>query len=165
MNNLAPFATRALRFALPSLALVAAMTAPAPAIADGSEAKLTVTATVLKRASLKILTQPSAVTVTAADIARGYVDLPVPAQVAIESNSASGYMLDFAYQAGFARQILVQGLSSEVQLGPGGGAVLQPASGSGVTRTTLALGFRFVLSELAQQGVYSWPMQLSVTPL
>jgi hypothetical protein len=135
------------------------------AAAGSAEAKLTVTATVLKRASLKTLTQPTSVTVTTADIARGYVDVPIPAQVAIQSNSANGYLLDFASQADFARQIVVRGLTNEVQLSPAGGAVMQPGSSSGVTRTTLALGFRFVLSESAQQGTYSWPMRLSVTPL
>jgi hypothetical protein len=150
-------------FGASSMALL--MVAPAPAIANEQAAKMTVSATVLKHASLKVLAQPASVVVTAADIARGYVDVPAPAQVAIRSNSARGYMLEFAAEAGFSRQIEVRGLNSPVQLGPAGGAVMQPHTGPGITRTTLELGFRFILADTARAGTYPWPMHLSVTPI
>lgn len=140
------------------------MLAPASAAASGPEAKLLVTATVLKRASLQVLNQPSSVVVTAADIARGYVDVPAPAQVAISSNTSQGYVLEFASQGDFMRQILVRGLGTDVQLSPAGGTVVQNSTGAGVIRTTLSLGFRFFLSDTARQGTYAWPMRLSVLP-
>lgn len=136
-----------------------------PATATAGDVKLTVSATVLKHASLNVLAQPSSVVVTEADISRGYVDVPTPAQVAIKSNTAGGYLLEFASQGDFMRQILVRGLANDVQLSPAGGAVMRPSSGTGVTKTTLALGFRFVLAESARQGTYPWPIRLSVTPL
>lgn len=136
-----------------------------PATATAGDVKLTVSATVLKHASLNVLAQPSSVVVTEADISRGYVDVAAPAQVAIKSNTAGGYLLEFASQGDFMRQILVRGLANDVQLSPSGGAVMQPSSGSGVTRTTLVLGFRFLLAESAHAGTYSWPMRLSVTPI
>lgn len=119
----------------------------------------------MKRASLKVLAQPASVMVTTDDIARGYVEVPAPAQVAIQSNSLSGYLLEFATEADFMRHILVKGLDTDVRVGPLGGAVMQPSSGAGVTRVTLALRFRFELSESARQGTYPWPIRLSVTPL
>jgi hypothetical protein len=130
--------------------------------AAADEAKLTVTATVLKRASLKVLAQPTAVVVTAADIARGYVDVAAPAHVAVQSNTP-GYLLDFASVGDFMRQIVVRGLGADVQLSPAGGLVTQTAPGN--VKTTLALGFRFVLSETAQPGAYPWPMRLAAQPL
>jgi hypothetical protein len=145
--------------------LVGLLLAPSAGMAGDTQAKLAVTATILKRASLKVLDQPSSVVVTAIDIARGYVDVPMPAQVAIHCNSLSGYLLEFASHGDFMRQILVKGLTSDVQLSPSGGSVAQLSTGSGVTRTTLALGFRFLLAESTRQGTYPWPMQLSVTPL
>ena len=99
------------------------MVAPVAAVAS-DQAKLTVSATVLKHASLKVLAQPTSVVVTAADIARGYVDVAAPAQIAIKSNSPLGYMLEFANQGDFMRRILVRGLATEVQLSPAGGAVM-----------------------------------------
>lgn len=166
MRKLNSVWTRTTQLAILSTLVLGVLSASGHATAAGSaETKLTVSATILKRATLKTLAQPSSVVVTAADIARGYVDVPAAAQVAIQNNSRGGYLLEFASQGDFMRQILVRGLTNDVQLSPAGGAVMQPSSGSGVTRTTLALGFRFVLSESAQQGTYAWPMQLSVTPL
>ena len=138
--------------------------APAGVIAGGSQ-KLTVTATIAKQASLKVLTQPSVVVVTSGDVARGYVDVPTPAQLAVRSNSLSGYLLEFASEGAFMRQILVTGLASNVQLSPAGGTVMQPPSGAGVTDTTVALGYRFLLAESTTQGTYPWPMRVSITPL
>jgi len=163
MNNPNRPVASAQRAVLRTLAL-GLLCAPLVAGAGSSDAKLSVTATILKHASLKILNQPASVVVTAADIVRGYVDVPAPAQVAIQNNS-SGYMLSFSSQGDFMRQILVRGLGSDVQLSPAGGIVTQSGPDRGVTRTTLDLGFRFVLSESARQGVYAWPMHLSVMPL
>jgi hypothetical protein len=133
--------------------------------AGSAEAKLSVTATILKRASLKMLAQPASVVITAADIARGYVDVPAAAQVAIRSNTRTGFMLEFASQGDFMSQILVSGLGSDVQLSPAGGIVTQSSAATGVTQKILALGFRFRLAESAQEGVYPWPMRVSIAPL
>ena len=105
-----------LKFIRPLLgvALIGLWLAPAVAVANASEAKLAVSATVMKHASLKVLAQPASVMVTAADIARGYVDVSSPSQVAIQSNSLSGYMLMFATEGEFMRQTLVGGLGNDV---------------------------------------------------
>lgn len=133
--------------------------------AGAAETKLVVSATVLKHASLQVVSQPGSVTVTAVDIQRGYVDVPGTAQVMVKSNTQDGYLLTFTSHGDFFRQALVRGLANDVQLGPDGGGVAQRPTGRGMTRTGLDLGFRFVLSASAQQGVYPWPMTLSVTPL
>ena len=135
------------------------------AVASENERKLQVSATIAKHASLQVLMQPSSIVVTADDIARGYVDVPSPAQVAVQSNTQSGYMLLFESQGEYLRQTLVKGLSTDLQLGASGGGVAQRSVGRGMSKTLLDLGFRFVLSDSAQQGVYAWPMRLSVTPL
>ena len=138
---------------------------PLWASAETGESKLLVSATVLKHASMQILTQPSAVVVTAADIARGYIDVSNSAKLAVQSNTQGGYMVMFESQGEFLRQTLVKGLDNDVQLSAYGGGVAQRASGRGMHKTMLDLGFRFILSESARQGVYAWPLRLSVTPL
>lgn len=147
------------------VAMCGALMLGMPATATAGDVKLTVSATIAKHASLNVLAQPSSVVVTQADIARGYVDVAAPAQVAIKSNTPGGYLLEFASQGDFMRQIVVRGLANEVQMSPSGGFVMQASAGSGVTRTTFDLRFRFVLAEAALPGTYSWPMHLSVTPL
>ena len=138
---------------------------PSLSEAGSNDAKLTVTATVMKHASLQVLAQPTSVVVTAADIVLGYVDVPSPSHVAILSNSQSGYMLMFAIEGEFLRQILVRGLGSDVQLDSAGGGVARRPEGRGMSKATLNLAFRFMLSDSAKQGVYAWPMRLSVTAL
>jgi hypothetical protein len=128
-----------------------------------SALKVNVSATVLKRASLKVLVQPSSLVITDADVARGYLEVTAPAQVAVRNNSADGYLLVVASRGEFLRRMRIRGLGGEVQLGAEGGFVRQP--GGPVVTTVLDLGFRFELSDAAHPGVYDWPVQLSVTPL
>jgi hypothetical protein len=130
---------------------------------DGT--KLTVGATVAKHASLQILTQPGPLTITAADIARGYVEVPALASVQVQTNTQNGYLLTFDNQGEFISQILVKGLANDVQMGGAGGGVAQNTVGQGMRRAQLNLGFRFVLAPSVQGGVYPWPVRMSVTPL
>ena len=142
-------------------AALAATTAPS---AGESQTTLTVTATILKHASLKVLAQPAAVTVTTDDVARGYVDVPRGVVFAIRSNT-DGFLLSFDGNADFVRQIKVHGLGSEVQMSGAGGVISQPSSGRGMRATTLDLGFRFELASSTPAGVYAWPVRLSILPL
>lgn len=135
------------------------------ALAAEASSALAVTANVAKRATLQVFSQPSSVLVTEADLARGYVEVPTPVQVAVRSNSPAGYMLVLAAQAGFVREILMSGLDSDVQVSAQGGLIPQRSGGRGVLRKTLELKFRFVLAKDAQRGEHPWPMQLSVAPL
>lgn len=135
------------------------------AAADSSAVGLTLSATVRKHASLQVLAQPASVTLTAADIARGYLDVPQPAQLAVTSNTAQGFMLIFTNQGAFVRQVRVTGLGRDVQIGAGGGVATHAATGRGRNTVNLELGYRFELAAVAQQGVYAWPMLVSVQPL
>lgn len=127
--------------------------------------KLTVTVTIPKRASLKVLAQPGSVVLAAADIARGYVDVPGFLEVAVQNNSADGYLLTFENQGEFIKQTRVRGLGYDVQFDAMGGSIPQSANGRGVQKVTLNLGFRFALADSARQGAYAWPIRLSVAPL
>lgn len=126
---------------------------------------LNVTANVLKQASMRVLAQPAAVVVTTADIRRGYVDAPDSVHLSIRSNSAEGYVLDFAGEGDFIRRIQVTGLGSEVQMGPAGGLVPQSGAMSRPVNTSVLLTFRFILSDVAKPGTYRWPMRLSAWPM
>lgn len=134
------------------------------AAAGESSGNIKVSATILKHASLTVTAQPGALVVTAADIARGYVDVPAQAHIAVHTNSPS-YALDIGAQADFLRHIIVRGLGPDVQLSPAGGLVTQPASSTSVTRVALALGFRFVLADGARAGTYAWPVRMSALPI
>jgi hypothetical protein len=144
---------------------LAMLALPLAATAQSSTMKLNVSVTIVKHASLKAVAWPGPLVITAADVARGYVEVSSPAQLAIKSNSPSGYMLVFANQGDFVRQTRISGLGTTVQLGAGGGVVTQAAPGRGMNEIMLALSFRFELAPQVQQGVYPWPLQVSVTPM
>lgn len=136
-----------------------------PAVAQGGKGKLEVSATIAKHASLKMLSRSPVIIVTQADLERGFVDAPAPAQLAVRSNSPAGYLLVFEGHSDFVRQTRVTGLGNDVQFGPAGGGVPQAAAGRGMGTRTLDLGFRFHLSETARAGTHAWPLQVSVVPL
>lgn len=154
--------TGAVRSAAVAVALVASMACPTVALADS--AAVAVSATILPHASLQVLAQPSAVVVTPQDIARGYVEVPAHARVAVKNNTP-GYMLVFSGEGDFVRQVRVSGLGADVQMGAGGGVVTRSTPGRGMNNTVLDIGFRFELAAGTQQGVYPWPIQMSVVPL
>lgn len=130
----------------------------------GAQTRLQVTATVPKRVSLEILAQPAAVVITAEDIMRGHVDVPMQIEIVIRSNSTE-YLLDFSTTGNFMRQIIVSGFANEVQFGPEGGVAAQTAAPDRLSRQGAFLAFRFVLSESARPGTYPWPVRLSAVPM
>lgn len=147
---------------LTCFAALVALAGAAPQ-AGAAGASVMVSATVLKHARLSITEQPATLEVTAADIARGYVDVADAGQISIRSNSPR-YLLEFAVQDGFFRRIDVAGLGENVELGGTGGLAARPAAGPAVA-TTMKLRYRFMLAASAQPGTYAWPMRLSVTAL
>lgn len=139
---------------------VLASTAPQ---ASAAGARVMVSATVLKHARLSMTDQPATLEITAADVARGYVDVADAGQISIRSNSPR-YMLEFAVQDGFFRRIDVTGLGEDVMLGAAGGIASRRAAGPAVTEV-VSMRYRFVLAASMQPGSYPWPMRLSVSAL
>lgn len=96
--------------------------APAEA-AETASARVTVSATVLRHASVRVLSAPRTVSISEADIARGYVDVPVPSRLEIRSNSPSGYIIAIESAADFVRGTEVRRLDDVVSFGPFGGVL------------------------------------------
>jgi hypothetical protein len=151
-------------------ALVAALSlstmpvAPAAEAADSSSssAKVRVTATVLARASMKILRQASELVVTTADVARGYVEIKGASLIEIRNNSQAGFLIAFEGLCAPFREVLVQGFENEVQISSGIGWIPQRYTKGTVT---MDLSYRFVLGENAEAGTYSWPLAISAMPM
>lgn len=132
------------------------------AMAADNTNTLTVSARVLKHASVNVLVMPTTLTITVSDVARGYVDIPQAARVQLRSNSPDGFMLDFGNANEFVSGIEITGLGKQASLGGQGGAIIS----SGIQRQTVVdLGFRFRLAQNAVPGTYQWPLQMNVTPL
>jgi len=128
-----------------------------PAAAREASAGLAVSVSVQPRASLEAVSLPARLTVSAEDVARGYVDLVATCRV--RSNDRRGYILRLAPRAGLTRAIEVRGLGADVVLGEESVEIHHPAA-----RPAQGLEFavRFVLDPRATPGTYAMPLHLDV---
>jgi len=153
---------------LVSAALVAAISLatgyPTQAEAAGSITQtLRVTARVAPWVKLNLEHQQMQLTVTPADVARGYVEVFAASRFTVTTNNRAGYTLNFEPHAGIFRSVAIHGLGASVEIGAGGGTVIQSGAETGVARTLVELGYRFYLAEGVQAGSYSWPLSVSVS--
>jgi hypothetical protein len=123
-------------------------------------ATLQVTAIVRHFFKLQVLSQPHSVPVTQRDIARGYVEVAMPVQLAVESNSREGYTIQFMRHGEAFQLAHVQGLGQELRVASEGAMNWQPAA----RRQTLEFRFRFNLAPQVAPGDYPWPIQVSMSP-
>jgi len=127
-------------------------------LAKADTLNLTVSAIILPRVSVQVLASPPALQVTERDVAKGYVDAPVPLSLLVSSNTSRGVLLMFTSGSELVTHTRVSGPQGDVQLGSAGGAVwvrdAQP-------RLHLALQFRFYLSAETAPGHYAWPLHVA----
>lgn len=151
--------------ALLAMAAVLAATGGQCAPASGeASAALRVGAVVARHASIR-MAQPLSVTLTEADVARGYVDISTPVEVTVQSNVQQGYALVFERQGDHVRQVHVHGLRGEVMVGDTGASSARAATGPGMWRELLQLRFRFDLATGTRPGQHAWPLHISMMPL
>jgi hypothetical protein len=116
--------------------------------------QLMVTARVLERASLRVVSQPAFVDVTDNDIVRRYVDVGMPVQVEVTTNVPGGMHLSFGVLDQGIRQAQVRSTQRVTQ------------SARGAMRTELIeVHLRLELSDAARAGRHAWPVQISAGPL
>lgn len=125
--------------------------------------RVTVTAVVPARVSLKALAQTAEIIVTQADISRGFVEVKAATVLEIKNNSQRGYLLAFNGLGGPFMEVIVGGLGTEAHITEDGGWVHQRDSGR--APMMLELSYRFVLSPSAAAGTYAWPLAITATPM
>jgi len=128
-----------------------------------SRTQIAVSATVVSQAHVDELQGPAAITVTALDVARGFLDVPEPVQLRITCNSRAGYELELNSLLPLFRTITIKGF---------GDAIEMPLDGTTLTRrgpqtqpVVLTLGFRLTLAHGIAPGRYDWPLRIQVRPL
>jgi len=123
--------------------------------AASASATMNVSVQVVARTMVTVGQQPAAVEVTAADIRRGYIDLPGAVAFRVRSNARNGYVLQFEP---------VGGPFSRAQVQWGNRTAVVGAEGTWITRsqpetTTGLLDVRLVLATDAMPGNYAWPIR------
>ena len=144
--------------ALPGLLLVTHLAGHA---AGSNATTLAISATVLPRTQLEILSAPGSLTIGRADVERGFIDVETPVSVAVTSNNPRGAMLMLSAMSDYIEQASMSGLANSVVIGRDGGIVMVPSGGSGKQRTSLTLRFRLFLAKATPPGIHAWPIRLS----
>src|SRR5690606_31062593 len=116
---------RVRRLPLPASCLLSLLLAAAvPAAAGEAQRALGVSAQVPARVEVA-LTAPVAVALTAADLARGYVDVPQPVRLDVAANTPR-YLLQVGVQAPWVEAVELGGLAFPARVGAPGGWLAQP---------------------------------------
>lgn len=136
-----------------------------PVYAGSSTGQLSVTVRVIARTILTVDSQPASVSVTADDIARGYVDVPQAVAFRVRSNAREGYALAFQpVEFPFsAAEVQWNGRTAVVQSGNPWATSLTHPYQQGMTAGTLVVRLR--VSAGAEPGTYSWPLQVAANSL
>ena len=124
---------------------------------------VSVSATVMAVARLELQSAPAMVDISAADLARGFVDVREPTALVVRSNSPNGFVLELVTVSPMVSSVVVQGFGPEQIVGADGGTIVQRWQSPHVVN--LSLRFRLVLAPGLAAGPYPWPMRLSVRPL
>ena len=134
---------------------------PIVAHADSVSSRMGVSVQVVARALLTVDSAPSIVTVTAQDVARGYVELGA-IRVQVRSNSQRGYLL---------RVARLNDAFGSINLDFAGGSVRVTGDESWIARPALSssdsleLRGRVALRSGVEPGQYPLPFELSASPL
>lgn len=127
---------------------------PAPAVA-GDTVRVQVVATVLARASLDTRRMPQEVTVSADDVARGYVEPPAPVEIAVQTNHPNGVLVRFAGNGAQIAAVEVDGAGTVVRVA---------AEGRGMQKRELRVRLRLHLAPGTVAGKIAFPVSVSMTP-
>jgi hypothetical protein len=141
-------------------AVILALGTPAAIAADASSTKLMVMARVATFFRMRVEHQTGAVTVTARDVERGYVEVPAGSNFSVMTNTQDGFVIEFRPRGDLFRSVVVMGLQTPVEIGANGG-IAQDNAPHGTT-SFHRLGYRFILRPGLMPGDYAWPLEISV---
>jgi hypothetical protein len=125
--------------------------------------QIAVTAFVPAQAVAQLVQQPYEITITNADIARGYVEIPNASQLRITANNPAGFVVEFFNRLAIFTSVRITSGGGSVDLGSDGGAIVE--RGRHGRDMPLNLSYRFNLTAQVQPGTYTWPLVLRVRSL
>lgn len=130
--------------------------------AGSSSAEMHVSATVVARTLLTVDSQPTEVVVTAADVERGFVELPAALAFHVRSNHPAGYVLQFGSSSGVFGAAEVRWESSTVRVNGSEAWIAQPYRRGA---TPVLATVRLDLAEGTAPGRYPWPLSIAANHL
>lgn len=125
-------------------------------------AEMHVSVEVIARTILTIDNQPASVSVTATDVARGYIDVPDAVAFHVRSNARNGYDVQFQPVSGPFSLAQVSWGTATATFGSDGGWIAQPYQ-RGTTFGSMSV--RLSLAPGTAPGTYSWPVSVGADSL
>lgn len=151
------------RMVFGALSTLAATTISPHGDAATLRSQVAVSAFVPAQAVAELVQQPSEITITDADIARGYVEIAAASQLKVSCNNPAGYIIDFFSRLPIFTGVRVSSTDGSADLGADGGAIIE--RGHHGHNVPLNLSYRFHLSAQVRPGTYAWPLALNVRPI
>jgi len=145
-----------------ALALCAALGVMSQAQAGTARADVQVSVTVMARTLIDSESSPRQLEVSAADVARGYVEVQGATSLLVTNTNRRGYVLSVWPQLQVFSTVVVRSGDSQAELGADGGEIFERRWGN---MLPLALDFRFMLAPGVKPGVYPWPLRYQVSSL
>lgn len=130
--------------------------------AGSARAEIGVSVTVVARTLINSESSPPQLRISAADVARGYVEVLGATQLFVTSTNRRGYILSVWPQVQLFSTVVVSNEETRTELGADGGEIFERRWGQ---MLNLPLDFRFTLAPGVKPGVYPWPVRLQVSPL
>lgn len=142
-------------------ALLTLAVAVAPLNASQSS-QMHVSVEVVARTIFTVASQPTDLTLTATDVARGYVDVPSAISFQVRSNAHNGYAVQFQpLSAPFAEAQVSWGTTTAT-VSSDGSFVAQPYQ-QGTTFGSMSV--RLSVAPGTQPGTYAWPLSVDANSL
>lgn len=133
-----------------------------PLQAGERSADITVSVRVMARTLIDAESSPRQLQVSAADVARGYVEVLGATQLVVTSTNRRGYLLSVWPQVQLFSTVVVSNGETRAELGADGGEIFERRWGQ---MLNLPLDFRFTLAPGVKPGIYPWPVRFQVSPL
>ncbi len=133
------------------------------ALAGDKGAILNVQARVIPVVKQTILHSESSLSITQADIERGYIEVQKGMVLSVKTNAINGYIVEFFISKGLFNKVAVGDGDNTYALAGSGGAVHMPYQG--FRPVTKGLSFRFYLSSEVSPGLYPWPVALMISAM
>jgi len=103
--------------------------------------------------------QETVVHVTAADVARGVVEVRGGSRYTVTTHAPGRYSLNLFHRGGLFQSVYIAGLNRAAVLGPAGALVAHQDVEAG--RCVISLDYRFMLAPGTAPGTYAWPLELA----
>ena len=123
-----------------------------------------VQATVMRHASIASVHAPRSIAISSEDVARGYIDLDEPIEVAIRTNAPEGVLLGLALRSAEVRSVLLDGPAGMVRVSRLGATLPIAKQGQGLVSQLIRLKARLELASAAAPGLIAFPVLLFIAP-